>query len=564
MNILPRNSASFRFTTPATRFTAALCVIALFGIVTTVANAQTLHQQIDKLIAAQAGGPVSPVAPDAEFLRRIYLDLTGTIPTADEARAFLKDADPKKREKLIDRLLASPQYARRMQEAFTVMLLERREGAVVSNPQWNDYLRASFADNKPFDQLAREILGSDGLDEKSQPGMRFFVDGGRLDANQMTRDVGRLFLGMDMQCNQCHDNPNVDQYKQADYYGLLAFLSPSKLQSNKYFIDTPLTAKLDFQSVFYPDEKKSIGPRLPGGKEVEIPQFEKGQELAQPAKDGLPAIPKFRPRVLLAEQLASASNEPFKQNSVNRFWYLMMGRGLVMPLDLMHKDNPPSHPEVMKLLADQFAAHRFDVKWLLKELALSETYQRGSLLPDGVEAKDAPPERYRAANAKPLSAEQLAWSIMQATGNLDQVLAAPIAAGSKFTYNDYVNGRIKDPPGNLLDTMTLFVGVFGNPPGEAEVEYNPAMGHALYFMNERLVLGWLKPRAGNLVERLSKVTEPDKIADEIYLSVLSRFPDDEEKAEVAEYLTKFPARRSDALGEIAWALLASAEFRLNH
>lgn len=548
-----------------------LCTVVLLlcfdWLLSSAAAQAPLHEEIDRLIIAGAGGPVAAVADDAEFLRRVSLDLAGIVPTADETRKFLADADAAKRTKLIDRLLAAPQYARRMQEAWSVMLLERRVGTAVPDAQWSAYLKQSFEQSKPWNQLAREVLGGDGRDEASRAAIKFFVDGGRIEQHQTTRDVARLFLGMDVQCAQCHDHPTIDDYKQADYYGLFAALSNGKLQNaggKAYFVEQPLTKKVEFQSVFIPDQKHQTGPRLPGGKEVEIPQFEKGQDLAEPAAGGLPGVLKFRPRATLAEQLAAADSPRFVRNSVNRFWFLMMGRGLVHPLDLMHKANPPSHPELLDMLANHFVEQKFDVKWLLREMALSQTYQRSSLLPAGVASTDAPPQSYRAAVPKALSPEQLAWSVMQASGNLEAFVAAPTPEGSKFTYFDYVNGRIQQPPGNLPDAMALFVGVFGNPPGEAEVDFSSSVGHSLFLMNERLVLDWLRPKPGNLVERLSKITDAGQVADELYLSVLTRTPSADERAEVTEYLTRYATRRQEALGELAWALLASAEFRLNH
>ncbi|MCH8047821.1 MAG: DUF1549 domain-containing protein [Planctomycetes bacterium] len=551
---------------PMRRVFPTICV--LLAATGAIAAEPLLHRQIDRAVAKRAGGPLAGPASDAEFMRRVYLDLSGTIPTSAEARSFLADKNSAKRQKLVDRLLAGPNYARRMQEALSVMLLERRVGKNVSAKSWEKYLRNSFAKNKPWDRLAGEILSGEGRSEPSQPAIKFFVVGGRTDQHQMTRDVARLFLGMDVQCAQCHDHPSIDEYTQADYFGLLAYLTSSKVKKNPktqlaYFVETPLAGPLDFASVFSPEDKRKTGPRLPGKKEIAVPTFEKGKEIDQPAKDGVPAVPKFRPRTLLSEQLTSAGNERFKRNSVNRFWYLMMGRGLVHPLDLMHKGNPPSHPKLLGQLADRFAKQKFDVKWLLREMALSETYQRSGLLPKGVRAEDAPAERYQAAIAKPLSAEQLTWSLLQATGNLDALMKAAEVKDSKFTFKDYINGRIP-LPADIAETMLLMTSVFGNPPGEAEVDFAPAVGHSLYLLNEPLLQSWLKPKGGNLVDRLGKLKEPAKVAEELYLSVLTRLPNDEENTEVAEYLKRFEKRRSEAIGELAWALLASAEFRLNH
>jgi hypothetical protein len=384
----------------------------------------------------------------------------------------------------------------------------------------------------------------------------------------MTQDIGRLLLGMNIHCAKCHDHPNVKQFKQADYFGLLAFLNQSTVAKHailqkSFLVEKVATGKLEFESVFFPGEKKEVGPRLPGGDEVEIPTFEKGEEFAEPAADGLPGVPKFRPRQLLAEKLTAATNRRFVENSVNRFWFLMMGRGLVEPLDMLHDANPASHPELLALLADEFVAHEFDVKWLLRELALSRTYQRSSGVPKGVESKDAPPLSYQVANAKGLTPEQMAWSMMRVTGVLEQIVRTPRPEDSAFTFKDYINGRVPSPD-NLVDTMLLFTSVFGNPPGEAEVEFQPSMGQALFLMNERLVLDWLKPSEGNLVDRLVKLEDPAAVTEELYLHILCRFPGEEEAAELVSHLERNKDRFSDAVSEYAWALVTSAEFKLNH
>ncbi len=527
-------------------FSLVLVVVALVtGFCMPVqAWAQSLHGVIDREIQRQAGGSLSPKSDDATFIRRIYLDLAGTIPTPGEARQFLADSDPAKREKLIDRLLGGEDYARRMQEYLAAMLLERRTDTKVPDPKWAEYLRRSIAENKPWNELVGELLFVEpAVDKQPQASEKFLLVSGREDMHQRTQDVARLLLGRDIMCSQCHDHPTVDDYKQADYYGLFTYVQET---SDKAFAE--------FESVFVPG-KKSTGPHLPGAESIEIPKFEKAQ-----AEEAL----KYRPRLLLAGDLPTTDNPLFKRNAANRFWFVMMGRGLVHPLDLDHSGNPPSHPELLDALADDFAKSGFDVKHLLREIALSEAYQRSSQLPDGADENDVPITSYRAAIPKPLTAEQMAWAVMQATGNLPALLAAPAPEKSEFTYNNYINGRIDKAPDNFHDAMTLFVGVFSNPPGEPEVEFNTAVGHTLFLMNEPLILDWLKPQPGNLVDRLTNIADSAAIAEELYLSVLTRLPREEERAEVDQYLQQFQNRRAEVLGELAWALIASAEFRSNH
>ena len=313
--------------TASCRFTVAM----LLFCATVIYGQDPLSGRIDQLIEAKSNGKVAGPASDAEFLRRSYLDLNGIVPTAAEVRSFLADKNPQKRSKLIDQLLNNDVYSRRLREAFTVMLLERRTGSTVPIGQWNSFLESSFASNKPWDQIVREIIQADASNDQTQGTLKFFTATGRTVHDQMTQDVARLFLGMNIHCAKCHDHPTVDEFKQADYFGLLAFLNQSKAakhtaKNQTFLVEGVATGKLEFQSVFSPDEKDQVGPRLPGGKEVPVPVFEKGEELAQPAADGLPGVPKFQPRQILAKELTAASNRRFVENSVYRFWYLMMGR----------------------------------------------------------------------------------------------------------------------------------------------------------------------------------------------------------------------------------------------
>ncbi|MFP6671040.1 MAG: DUF1549 domain-containing protein [Pirellulaceae bacterium] len=551
--------------------TTAKCrsaVAMLLMCATAVCGQDQLSARIDQLIEAKVNGKVAGPASDAEFLRRSYLDLNGIVPTAAQVRTFLADKNPQKRSKLIDQLLNNDAYSRRFREAFTVMLLERRTGATVPIVQWNLFLESSFAKNKPWDQFVREIIQADAGNDLTQGSLKFFTATGRTAHDQMTQDVARLFLGMNIHCAKCHDHPTVDEFKQADYFGLLAFLNQSKAakhtgKNQTFLVEGVATGKLEFQSVFSPEKKDQVGPRLPGGQEVEVPVFEKGEELAQPAADGLPGVPKFQPRQILAKELTSASNRRFVENSVNRFWYLMMGRGLVHPLEMMHAENPASHPELLKILTDEFVAHNFDVKWLLGVLARTRVYQRASLLPAGVAVQDATPESYRVANAKGMTPEQTAWSIMRVTGVLEEIVKKERPEDSGFNFKDYINGRIPAPD-NLTDTMLLFTSVFGNPPGEAEVEFQPSMGQALFLMNERLILDWLKPVEGRFIGRVEKMKDPKQVAEELFITILARNPSEQETNDLLQHLEKNASRRTAAISEYAWALITSAEFKLNH
>jgi hypothetical protein len=535
-----------------------LCLVSLSTLA-----AGSLHVRLDKIIAAKAGGPVAQRSDDAEFFRRVQLDFSGTIPTGPEVQSFLKNKSPDKRTKLIDQLLTKDTFAAHWTDRLTVMLLERQNLGKVTEEEWRGYLAKSLKGKPKWDVMAREMIAATGRGE-ARSAMKFL---GAANHHGMTEDIARLFLGMDLKCAKCHDHPSVDDWKQAHYWGLFTYLNQTKQATNSkdkqaYLVEGLATKKVEFQSVFE-TEKKNTGPRLPGGKEIEIPTFEKGQEFENPAADGLPAVPKFRPRELLARDLTAKDNTYFVRNSVNRFWFLMMGRGLVHPLDEVHGKNPPSHPTLLDLLAKEFVAHGFDVKWLLREIALSKSYQRSSRLP--AKAKSVEATSYRTAHPKALTPKQLLNAVLKATGNLEKVYAMKANPNAeKFDRKGYFTGTNLDLPPSLDEIRAVFVQTYGKPPGEAEVDFMPGLNKSLFLMNDKLIIHWLKPHKGNLIERLTKLKAPEAIAEKLYLSVLARLPEEVEKATVADYLQQNEKRHNAALGDLAWALLNSAEFRLNH
>jgi len=536
-------------------------LIALFGIAVSLSHANSalasepLAPRIDELVFAKAAetGTGSPAkqANDAEFLRRITLDLTGAIPSAAVIREFLSDPAPDKRTKKIDQLLASPEYPRRMQELFNSLLMER----LGEHAEWQKYLQTSFTLNKAWDQMVREMLSPNAEDEASR-GAGFFLSKrlehygqNPVDMPALTRDIGRLFLGIDLQCAQCHDHLFINDYKQADFQGLATFVTNTTLRTDKPFpavAEKLLTKKTEFISVFK-KEPKSIGPKVPGLAEIEIPTFAKDQEFEVPpdrAKN-FPGKLKFSPLQKLSEQLPTADNVQFARNSANRIWALLIGRGIVSPLDLHHSDNPPSHPELLDLLAKEFADHQFDLKWLIREICLTQTYQRSSELPDGQESQ---PSTFLVALEKPLSAEQLLRACLQATGEWDRLSATA-----------------KDAANPIPDDIRLkFLKTFANPPREPEVEFTPSVKAALFLMHDPLIQGWLPAADQRLVQRLLTIEDPGLQADQMYLSVLSRLPVEEERVEMASVLSKAGEHKAKVLENLVWALLASTEFCVNH
>ena len=521
------------------------------------AAAESLSERIDALIAAghkDYATAAAPLAADDEFLRRVTLDLIGRVPTAAEARAFFADRSPFKRVRVIDALLASPECARRLQQYLDVVLMDRRKDARVPRAAWEEFLRGSFAADKPYDVLVREILSADGADPAARGAAKFFLDRD-LDPQIVTRDIGRLFLGRNIQCAQCHDHPLVEDYKQADYYGIQAFFNRTFLFPNAQAATAVIAEKAEgevtFTSVFDKAKvQKTTAPRVPGLSPLADVKLDKAKEyVVAPAKDVKP-VPAYSRFARLAAAITSGDNPAFRRTAANRWWAFLMGRGLVHPLDQDHSGNPPSHPELLDLLADEFAAHKFDVKWLLREIALSKTYQRSSAATPG--AKELGQDRFAVALLKPLSPEQLAYAVLQATGFAD---AERLALG----------GNPDDAAlhARLAPQAAPFANVFGTTPGQPEEKFAATLDQTLFLKHGGTIRNLIAQRPGSLLDRAMKLDNPDAVADELFVSVLTRLPAPDERTDVVAALKASPDRRA-ALAEIVWALIASAEFRFNH
>ena len=534
------------------------CCLLICGLPTgnLSAEAPALSVQIDRLIEPDVKpGTLAPIADDLEFLRRITLDLAGRIPTREETDAFLNEESPTKRARLIDDLLAGVDFPRQMAERLNIWLMERRG----ENAEWQKFLRTACEENQSWAEIVRRIIKPDDADENAR-GAAFFITQrlvsrgamAAVDVPGLTRDVGRLFAGVDWQCAQCHDHLTVDDYHQEDFQGLHTIFENVATRNGAKFpaIDEKLmTTPQEFMSVFI-QEPRTTPPRVPGGAEIAIPEFPKGEEyeVAPDRKKRIAGVPKFSPLRELSVGLTAAENRMFSRNIANRLWWMMTGRGLVEPLDLHHTANPATHPELLDLLATEFAAHDFDIQWMLRQIARSKTYQRTSRLPEETPS----PAAYSVASEKRLSAEQLFWSVLIATGESDR-LAEP---GQSLE-------EIVKASKELQNLRKTFVDTFANPPTEAEIDFEPSVKAALYLMNNDDVQGLLKPKDGNLINRLTKRSDAE-IADEMFLTILIRRPTDEERRDVQSYLAENSNQRDQALQNLAWALLSGTEFCLNH
>ncbi len=384
--------------------TLLIFLCALFPVQMLFAQgaSDSLSAVVDQYLAPASGMTVPPCS-DAEFLRRVSLDLIGMTPTVAETRAFLADTAPDKRVKRVDQLLASPRFTRHLATTIDLWMMERRANPNVSQDEWYAWLLKSLRDGKGWNVLVRDILTADGSDPATRPASRFYVDRGS-EPNPIARDIGRIFFGRDMQCCQCHDHPLVEDYKQADYHGLLAFVAPGyvlALKNGDKQINVHAEkagTDLQFESVFFKGTMHRTPPRLLGAPLTEEPNFYPGEEYTVAPADNVKPVPKYSRIQVLAEQATNGSNRSFNENIANRLWAHMFGRGLVHPLDMHHPDNPPANPALMRILGERIAASNFDMRTFLRELALSQAYQRPF---------DAPSDLMAAATQAPAQLTQL-------------------------------------------------------------------------------------------------------------------------------------------------------------
>jgi hypothetical protein len=530
---------------PSRRRPWSRVLVALCGLVPCAARAEEkpLRQVIDAEVrAAWKREKVTPakVADDATFLRRVYLDLVGTIPTHDEAKRFLADGDVKKRAGVIDKLLADPRFAAQQARVWDLVLFGRNppnlDGAR-SRDGFRKWLGGKFA-REPADRWVRDLLLAE------QEGTELFYVQFRGRPEDAAVGVSRTFLGMQLQCARCHDHPFAS-WTQRDFYGLAAFFArlvvvdrPAVKGRGRYAIAEKRTGEVLFSGAAgdqRPGRKgEPIKARFLGGAELAEPPVPRG--FKEPALRGPGALPRpaFSRKEKLAEWVVAADNPYFARALANRLWAQFLGRGLVHPVDDLGGKNPPSHPALLKALTEGLKAHKYDLKWFIRELVSSEAYQMGA----AGRLTDALPRWYERARVRPLSAEEMLAAMKTATG-FD-------ASGAK------VSGGSEE----------YFLRYFGEPTN-GRGDFQGGLAEHLFLNNSGQVRQFTQRRKGNLPDDILTSKEPwEKRVDRLFLSVLSRFPSPAEHRRFVAHLTS-EKRAEPLVEEAVWVLLNCSEFRFN-
>lgn len=510
----------------------------------------SVEHAIDHYVALElVQESITPAGPadDAEWLRRVSLDLVGRIPTVAEQQEFTHSLDPHKKTKLVDRLLLSPSFARHQAQEFAT-LMQVQDGRKGTKGPLQDYLAASFAENKSWDRIFREILVADENDSKEK-GASEFVKARMKDIDRLTIDVSTIFFGVNVSCAQCHDHPHVPAWTQDHFYGLKSFFARTTDVAG-------FVGEKEFGFVKYVPNKKAekTAPVMyltgktfdvPGLKEPTGEEKKKDQDRLESAKKAkkIPAPPKFSLRAKLVDVALDPTQQTFFARAVvNRLFYRFLGCGLVMPLDQMHLENPASHPELLQWLGRDLADHRYDLRRLIRGIVLSDTYGRASRW-SGESIPEA--KSFAVAQVRPLSPMQMAVSLKVAT--MDQQLP---------TDAKQVEQRFAE----MAKNAERLAGFFPQPGPNFQV----GVGEALLFANNEAMMRELLSGPKNVVARLQ--AEPD-LARRVALAIQTVFcrparPDEIQPA--VEYLKQRANRPEEGCQQLVWALLTSPEFRFNH
>ncbi|MBW3599153.1 MAG: DUF1549 and DUF1553 domain-containing protein [Planctomycetes bacterium] len=471
----------------------------------------------------------SELCADEEFIRRVYLDTIGVLPTIEETQAFLSDSAPDKRSKLIDGLLERPEYARFWALKWGDLLrMTKKAVGDAGVHKYHQWLLRSFQENAPYDEFAREVLTASGSTHVN-PAANFYRTA--TDVNDTVESIAQVFLGARLQCAKCHNHP-FERWTQDNYYGMAAFFNRVQRKSasrpDEMFVYAARSGEIT-----QPRTGETMKPWAPEAGEMDVPA---DADRRDP----------------FAHWLTEKDNPFFARVEANRIWAHLFGRGIVDPPDDFRDSNPPSNAALLDALAKDFAEYRFDRKHLLRTILNSRTYQASSR-PN--EFNDEDKKFFSHYQPRLLSAEQLLDAICHVTGVAEKFGSLP--ASVKAT---------QLPSPDLADNE--FLKVFGQPERqtvcECERSDDSNLGQALQLFNGPLVHGKLRD-ANNRFRRLISENKPDdEVIRTLYLAALCREPSEGELEASLSHVAAKPDNRIEALDDVCWAILNTHEFLFQH
>jgi hypothetical protein len=486
---------------------------------------------VDRKLAT-LGLPVSGLSSDAEFIRRAYLDAAGILPTPQEVRAFVADASPDRRSKLVDALLARPEFVDYWAYRWSdLLLVSSRKLPTPAMWAFYNWIRASVAANKPWDQFAREIVTATGSNLDNGAANYFVLHKSPI---ELTETTSQAFLGMSLTCARCHNHP-LEKWTQRDYYGMANLFARLQLKNGDRRGET-LVFPVDSGDVAHPRLGIPMPPRPLDGQAMD------------------PNATTDR-RQWLATWLTSPQNPYFSRAIVNRVWRNFMGRGLVEAEDDLRLTNPPSNAELFDALASDFSGHGFDVKRLIRQILGSAVYQRTSAPAPG----NAVDQKYYSHYiVRRLPAEVMLDAIAQVTGVPSEFAGYPKGVRALQLADSQV--------------ASYFLSVFGRPDRvqtcSCERQEEPSVTQALHIYNGETINQRLRASGGTMDRLMAASLFDEQVLDELFLLAFSRPPTERERSAILPILAAAPATdrasRREALEDVAWSLLSNKEFLFNH
>jgi hypothetical protein len=478
----------------------------------------------------------SEICTDAEFLRRVSIDLIGIQPTPQEMKAFLADPAPDKRVRAVDALLARPEFA----DHWTLKwgdLLQNSRTRLTEPAMWafRDWIHSAVAANMPLDEFARRLLTSKG-GLRDDPAAAFFLVSS--DTDETVQRVTQVFCGVRMLCAKCHHHP-FENWTQADYYGLASFFNQVTSKPD------PLAPTLP-----RPDPKaKLVTLNFAAGNSLNI-----RTNAGQPPRFLGGVEPKIAPgedrREVYARWLTTPENPFFARSLTNRIWSWFFHRGIIDPVDDMRSTNPPSHPVLLDALTQEFVAHKFDARYLMRMIVLSRTYQR-STRANASNEKDT--INFARAIPRRMKAEVLLDCLVQASGVPEAFPGAPAGFHA-----------VQLPDGNVQSPLLVMLGKPMRAEAcECERSDDSNMLQALEFINGKSILERVS-RPGGRVDTLlkQKLTDPQLI-EELYWWTLCRPPSEKESRIGLAHFKEYDGKRTEAAQDLMWTLLNTKDFLFN-
>jgi hypothetical protein len=542
----------------------------------------------------------SPVATDEVFIRRVYIDAIAQLPTPDEVRAFVADKDAKKREKLIDKLLAHPLHAAVWATKLSDITGNNTDG--LENPQptkpkrsqmWHDWLRKRIADNTPYNVLVRDILtatSTDGqspeawlafvkkVDEQTAKGSRtdypekktldlFWRRQAQVPIEQWGEKVAAAFLGVRLECAQCHKHP-TDRWTQDEYWAFANIFAPVTFANGNQFSSPAVKKLVDAENaarraastgknnnqvllvreLFVSPTGNRTRPNPATGR-VPTPKALGGPEIERTGGED--------PRVKLADWVTAKDNPFFARSFVNRVWAHYFGVGLVNPVDDFSLANPPTNARLLDALAAGFADSGFDLRKLERDVLTSRTYQLGFETND---SNKFDKNNYSHAYIRPLMAEQVVDVLNSALGVDEKFTGQEEApAGTKMV--EIGSSRLQNP------NLAYVLRIFGRPPRttacDCERAMEPALPQTLFRMTDAGMLAKFNDANGRTAKLARGKLSDAELVDELFLATLTRLPKADEKAAAVKHLAGAKTR-AEAVTDLTWALVNTREFILNH